>query len=268
MKAFYCKMNTYISSPIACRTTRSVRNLSNRKKIIERFVDKKRRTLDTTIIAHSMFQSGASASAIAASTSLDNLTVGIALGLSGRQVPAWLNFQIATANAGVMALGMLGGSVVGSQVPEWVSQDLPGILFLLLGAAATSDFLFPLLRPNLSNLDSKANYQSRQFEDSDSQEQISILDQVDFSSLRATIPLTFGMCINNLGGGVAAGLAQMSVPLVSTFVCTFSLGFFGSGYIGGNFVRSAATRFQLRTSYVNLIAGLILIQLGLSNLLA
>ena len=30
--------------------------------------------------------------------------------------------------------------------------------------------------------------------------QLALLDKVDFNSFRATIPLTLGMCINNLGG--------------------------------------------------------------------
>lgn len=67
-------------------------------------------------------------------------------------------------------------------------------------------------------------------------------------------------------GGVAAGIANMDIALVSTMVGLFSIGFFAGGLFGGQMVRSSAMRVNLRSSYVSLAAGSLLVMLGVSQL--
>ena len=102
--------------------------------------------------------------------------------------------------------------------------------------------------------------------DSELMGQMAVLERVDFHSFRATIPLTLGMCLNNAGGGVAAGVANLNLYVVTAMVGVFSLSFFAGGYFGGQTVRAAATSVNIRSSYVNLAVGLLLIGMGVEQL--
>eukprot|EP00976_Prorocentrum_cordatum_P110403 1195192-Prorocentrum_minimum.AAC.5 len=60
----------------------------------------------------------------------------------------------------------------------------------------------------------------------------------------------------------------MDLALVTFLVGVFSFGFFGGGIVSGRVARTAAKRVNLRTSYVSLTAGGLLVLVGLSSLLA
>lgn len=227
------------------------------------------------VTMHDMLDS----SLVGASTSLDNLTVGLALGLTGKDVPVSLNLQIAAANALVMALAMVGGEAVSDVLPNWVVNFLPGLVFVALGLAACSEFILELRASRQSTAPTFVRTQSMEESmfspqekplqpvDQQLKNQMALLDKIDFYNVRATIPLTFGMCINNAGGGVAAGIANMDISLVSGLVGLFSVFFFAGGFSGGKIARSAATRMNnIRTSYISFVAGVLLVALGVAQL--
>lgn len=60
--------------------------------------------------------------------------------VAGKNVPVSLNVQIAAANAAVMAVAMAGGTIVSDLLPLRMAQVLPGIVFVFLGLAASSEF--------------------------------------------------------------------------------------------------------------------------------
>ncbi len=97
-------------------------------------------------------------------------------------------------------------------------------------------------------------------------DQVAMLDNVDFYSLQATIPLTLGLCLNNAGGGIAAGIANLDIYTVTCMVGIFSIVFFAGGYFGGKAARAAASRVNINTSYVSLAVGILLVVLGAEQL--
>jgi len=216
---------------------------------------------------------------LGASTSLDNLTVGLSLGLTGKGIPTSLNVQIAVANAVVMAVAMAGGELVSDALPMWVASVLPGLVCIGLGILASSEFFFDMCGPVPAAIRQPVRDDAQeqtalvrigeepyQPVDAQIQNQVALFEKIDFTSVRATVPLTLGLCINNAGGGVAAGIANMDIALVSTMVGLFSIGFFAGGLFGGQMVRSSAMRVNLRSSYVSLAAGSLLVMLGVSQL--
>ena len=136
------------------------------------------------------------------SSSLDNLAVGVSLGVAGLSLP-WTTILIV---AGANSAGMLGAAIVGGLAGERaprIGAAAAALIFLGLGAAELSSLRRPEALSPLSALH------------------------------RRPWVLALPMTLNNLAGGVGAGLA--GAPPGATAACTFlaSAALMGGGHRAG-----------------------------------
>jgi len=225
-------------------------------------------------------------------SSLDSLAVAFALGCSGKEVPFWVNLQIAIAASLVMVIAMAFGDVMSKIFPSWSLDIIPGLVFVVLGVVAASEYIVELmqaehpheqgekvpLNPMADDLDQKelvpesfrtetsTILPARKKATQSVMDALMALDRLDFSDPRTTIPLTVGLCLNNFGGGVAAGLADMNILYICGVSAITSVLFFHFGLVSGHVTRTIASKAHIRTSHVSLVSGLLLLVLGVLQL--
>lgn len=65
---------------------------------------------------------------------------------SGKEVPFWVNLQIAVAASLVMVIAMAFGDVMSKIFPSWSLDIIPGLVFVVLGVVAASEYIVELMQ--------------------------------------------------------------------------------------------------------------------------
>lgn len=190
---------------------------------------------------------------ISISSNIDNIGVGISYGVKGKKFNIPSNITISLVTGVVTYLSMLFGSYIGRLINVEYTDICAGLLLILLGGVS---FIDGGITKKL-NID-RAIFGSRW----------SVLTKNDYESdgnycvgYKETIAIATILSINNIGNGVAAGLAGLNSLVTTVFVMIFSVVSICIGVAMGFRVRL----FYMKINYER-ISGLILVCLGLCEI--
>ncbi|KJG12452.1 manganese efflux pump MntP [Photobacterium iliopiscarium] len=169
------------------------------------------------------------------SSNLDNFVIGLSYGVKNEKIPLTANAIIAFITALITFISMLGGKLVTQLIPNYVSNELGSVIFILMGGwFIGSDLL-------------KKQQQQKQH---------TVLN------FKGAVMLGLLLSINNIGVGILGSITHLDITLVVTL--TFITGMFLT-YAGNHIGHS--TIGNIVGKYNDLISGSLLIMLGMLSLL-
>uniref|UniRef100_A0A7S4P4K2 GDT1 family protein n=1 Tax=Paramoeba aestuarina TaxID=180227 RepID=A0A7S4P4K2_9EUKA len=143
---------------------------------------------------------------LAIGSSVDNLAVGVSLGVSGQRLRPWVNFAIAGSNALGAFLASFGGLWMGEAIPT-LAPLLAGVTFAFLSYSEFSSWYHHEESP-LTKLAAEGVV------------------------IRLAVPMT----LNNLAGGVAGGVAGVSPFVAALSVLVASAVMMWGGHRAGRWL--------------------------------
>jgi len=199
--------------------------------------------------------------ALAATSNVDNIAVGVVYGMSGVRVPFASNLAIAAITAigtlAATALTLPLSGILSSKAADWTS----GTLFVLIGA-------WTLMRQGLHPARRHPRLPSHA--DGGTLETVSMIlrdplqadrDASRHIDLREVLALSAALAMNNFANGLAAGIAGIDPWTLTSLVWVASILTLGIGLFAGDVFR--AGRFG---SYAGCVSGILLIGLGLCRI--
>lgn len=196
---------------------------------------------------------------LAIATSLDSLGVGFAYGLSGTRVRFAAHVCICVVMMAITWMSVAAGNSISHYLPEAVAHSMSAAFFAGIGlwilkplfwkrqqtpqAAASAPGHVPSLTAVLDN------------------PQLADLDESRDIDLREALLLGVALSLNNIGGGISAGLIHLSPFSMASLSVFFNvLCICGGHRVGG---RLGATRLS---RYAQVLSGVLLILVGLWQL--
>ncbi len=184
---------------------------------------------------------------IGAVSNLDNLGVGVALGIRGTRVGAVANVIVAGITMAATAGAVMCGHLLAKLLPSGVTARVGPLIIIAMGLAT---LLTSAHRPRLLRTARAPRGGRRQPRD---------LDGV--VSWREAIVLGVALSMNNLGTGVGAGVS--GVPALAT---TASAGLLSLACVGGGSHLGTAVGRLVLGRHAPLIAGMMLLAVGAAML--
>jgi putative sporulation protein YtaF len=194
---------------------------------------------------------------LAIATSLDSLGVGVAYGLSGTRVRLSAHVCISAIMMAITWASVGLGNHLSRYLPDSLTHLLSAAFFCGIGLW----ILWPLLR------------KKRRTQQSDPPDRAPTLTQVledpqtadrDGSrdiDLREAVLLGFALSLNNIGGGVSAGLIRLSAFWMAFLSVFFNVLCLTGGHLVGRWM--GATRLS---RYAQILSGVLLVMVGLWQL--
>ena len=148
---------------------------------------------------------------LAVGSSVDNLAVGITVGVTGHRLQPWVNGVVASCNAAGTLLASIGGSMMGDTTPT-LAPLLAGSVFMYLGFSEGRSWWLGEESP---------------------------LAQLAAQGLvaRLAVPMT----LNNFAGGVAGGVAGVSPLVAAASVLVASFFLMAGGHSVGRYLDKSLT---------------------------
>lgn len=178
------------------------------------------------------------------SSCLDSMVVGIAYGMRRIKIGIVSNLIIACLTTVGTFLSMLFGKQLATILPSVMANYIGATVLFLFGLSFV-----------IHGLTKKT----------DGMTAFALKSDVDKSGdigKRESVVLALGLTINNIVVGIAASFASVNIILASLFTLIFSIGSLYLGlYLGKNFIGKVLGK------YATLIAGVVLIVLGISQIL-
>jgi putative Mn2+ efflux pump MntP len=148
---------------------------------------------------------------LAFSSNIDNLGVGIAYGIMTRRILLSHNILIGVVSGTGTLLSMVAGEWVNNYMSENVANILGSGILILIG-------LYSIYR-------AVAEGQKKLERDE------SLLnDKPDVVQKREAYALALSLTINNLGGGLGAGISHVPIPLTTLLTMILSVAAIAAGY--------------------------------------
>jgi putative Mn2+ efflux pump MntP len=187
-----------------------------------------------------------SAILIAAVSNLDNLSVGVALGMRARPVTLAPNAIIAAVTMAATAAALTSGRAIAGLLPSTIASDFGAAIIIALGVLTLTAARRTPHRPVATAAGPSVRADRR---------------CKPTVSPREALVLGVGLSLNNIGSGVGAGIAGVS-PLATTLLAgLFSLLAVGGGSrLGWSFGR------LLFADRAQLVAGVLLVGVGAAML--
>jgi putative sporulation protein YtaF len=191
---------------------------------------------------------------IAVVSNLDNLTVGIALGIRPLRVDAIANLIVATVTMIGTAVAMTLGHALSDHLPAPTTHLLGRLTLIAIGAWMTATGAHALRRPTAN-----ASPQAKGDPLTLLHEPLRATEGNHSGTLsdREALVLGAALAINNFASGVPAGAARIPPILVTGLAGTFSLVCVG----GGARLASAFAR-QVAHRYAGALAGVMMLAAG------
>jgi putative sporulation protein YtaF len=191
---------------------------------------------------------------IALASNVDNLTVGIALGMRPVAVSWGANLVIAAVTMLGTAIAVGSGSALTTSLPASWANKLGGVALIVIGAwmvmSAASAWRRRLTAPVTTRYGRLAALR-------DPLSLIATRPQGGALTLREAILLGIGLALNNVASGVPAGAAGISVGLVSGLAGVASL-----VCVGGGARIGSGVSLRIAGPYAPGLAGAMIIAVG------
>lgn len=193
-----------------------------------------------------------SAFLLSLSSCLDNIVVGIAYGMKKTRINFIYNLLIAIITSCGTLISMLSGRLIATVIPVSVAQGLGAAMIILIGIYFILEYFIKRNRYDSSSPDELEIIKS---ENCCEKKQSCCEKSI---SLRETIMLAFALTINNLGIGISASLAGVSIvaTVLLTFVISILTIILGIS-MGYNVIG------RLFGKFASLVSGILMIILGI-----
>jgi putative sporulation protein YtaF len=185
---------------------------------------------------------------IAAASNLDNLGVGVAIGIRGTRIRAIPNLVIAAATMAGTAAAMSSGRALSELVPSPTAAALGALIIVAVGAGTVLASVSAVRAPGRSSMLDRALRRGRR-------------DDAEGISYREALVLGVALSLNNIAAGIGAGVAGLPLLATTLLAGAFSLLCVG----GGSFAGQVVGRL-LPGRRAPLISGLVLLAIGIAML--
>lgn len=210
---------------------------------------------------------------ISVSSNVDSFAVAVSYGIKKVRISISANVLIAIISSLGTFLSMSIGEVVSSYLPQSIANALGSGVLITIGLWGIWETIREGRKDRrLKKHDSKSSHVSR-----DDSQHLRLLDHGDFSytsyienpqradidksgviDAKESIVLALSLTINNVGGGIGAGISGLSVPFVTALTFVLSLLAVVVGYcLGKNF--SA----KLPKTLAGLLSAILIILIGI-----
>ena len=179
------------------------------------------------------------------SANIDAFVLGLSYGFKRQRFPLALNFVVSFITLAGTLLALFAGSFLAAVFPPYISAMLGSLLLMGLGCYYCLKFLFLFLREKPV---CAASHQE---------------GPPVFLSVRETLVLGMALAFNNMGVGIGASFAGLSIPLVGIFTFLLCLLLLLAGNQAG--LKWRPGRFSV---YGDLLSGGIIFLLGGGQLLS
>ena len=190
---------------------------------------------------------------ISLANNLDNTGVGFAYGVARIRLPHLVNLWVSAITFLITASAVAFGSGIGHFLPAQIARCLSATILCTIGAMV----IYPAVKRSRVDRPASTNPISRVLEDPIKAD----ADDSRHIDYREGALLGVALSINNIGGGISAGLVHLSVfwtAILSSVISFFVL------WLGGILGRRlAAGRIA---EYATVLSGLMLIGIGLCQL--
>jgi putative sporulation protein YtaF len=197
---------------------------------------------------------------LAIATSLDSLGVGIAYGLSGTRVRLSAHVCISSVMMAITWTAVACGNQISRFLPDWVTHLLSAAFFVGVGIW----ILAPLARNTWHKRGSahanRPDHPPTLAEVLDNPE-LADRDASRDIDVREALLLGVALSLNNIGGGVSAGMIHISPFGMASWSVFFNVVCLVGGHALGK--KLSGTRLS---SYAQLLSGLLMIAVGLYEL--
>jgi putative sporulation protein YtaF len=197
---------------------------------------------------------------LAIATSLDSLSVGVAYGLSGTRVRLAAHAVISTVMMAITWTAVALGNQISRYLPEFVAHLLSALFFVGIGIWILAPMFRrrPLKEDNVaSDLPAHAPTLTQVLEnpllaDQDASREIDI---------RESLLLGVALSLNNIGGGVSAGLIRLSPFWMAFWSVFFNVVCLTGGHLLGNCLSKSRLG-----DYTQALSGVLMVVIGLWQL--
>jgi len=197
---------------------------------------------------------------LAIATSLDSLGVGIAYGLSGTRVRLSAHVCISTVMMAITWTAVACGNQISRYLADWVTHALSAAFFVGVGIW----ILAPLARKGWRNRRSATaavSHQPPTLADVLDNPELADLDASRDIDVREALFLGVALSLNNIGGGVSAGMIHISPFGMASWSVFFNVLCLTGGHLLGR--KLSGTRLS---SYAQILSGLLMVAVGLYEL--
>ncbi|MGE5456300.1 MAG: manganese efflux pump [Ignavibacteriales bacterium] len=182
---------------------------------------------------------------------LDNLVIGIAYGIKKIKINTIDNIIIASITTLGTLIVMILGMYLKLILPTLITKLLGTIIIIALGLIFIIQNIIEIIKNHNGNINKIIDYAEK-----------TDLNKSGDIDKKEAILIALGLMINNLGIGVVASVAGISIYLTVVFtfivsIITVKVGVLMGSYFFGNFFGKYAT----------LIGGILLVILGLLNII-
>jgi putative sporulation protein YtaF len=190
---------------------------------------------------------------ISLANNLDNTGVGIAYGIARIRLPQLVNLWIAVITFAITASSVAFGSGISRYLAPEIAKYIGATILCVIGLTV----LAPILKRSKSRRDAAANPVRRILEDPMTADR----DDSRHIDYKEGSLLGIALSINNIGGGLSAGLVHLSVFWTALLSAILSFLVLWLGGIAGR--RVATGRLA---DYATILSGVLLISIGLYQL--
>lgn len=180
----------------------------------------------------------------------DSFVIGFNYGVKGVRISSIANSFLSLICLVGTFLSMLLGKFCGHYLNPFVTDALSGLIFVLLGLWMLKGVLHT---PKL---------QRRTREYSENPELVD-KDQSSVIELRESLLIGLILCLNNIGLGIGAGMANISMIMAPLFSALFSFIFIWSGCAIGKRITS-----RWCSKVLEIVAAMLIVALGIKELVA
>ena len=228
---------------------------------------------------------------LSVTSNVDALAVALAYGVKNLKIGLWSNLLISVVSTGGTVLSMSVGAVIGRYLPSSVANFVGSAVLVAIGLwgiwetlerdkkrtqlrAARKKVTRTLVAAGVYSSDFFQTGAATVQEVSDNplaelMEDFSYesflenpekadKDRSGYIDVKESISLAFGLTINNLGGGVGAGISGLNIVMTSILTLTVSVLAIGVGYFMGH--RLAA---NMTSIWTGILSGSLIVALGI-----
>lgn len=191
---------------------------------------------------------------IALVSNLDNLAIGISLGIRSTKIPALSNVIIAVITMAGTYLSMNAGEFISGYISSKSTNLLGAAIILVIGAWSIVNSLCLRNTQSSDSDDHEHVYSNRRPADAN-------VFHKHVISIKESAGLSIALALNNLATGLGAGATGISPIWTTIAVGVFSLLFIG---YGSKFGITVAKSWSVSNSKI--VAGILLILIGIYEL--
>ena len=167
---------------------------------------------------------------ISTSSNIDSFAIAIAYGIRKVRIAILPNLLIASVSSFGTFLSMSLGQTIGGYLPRSISTMLGSGVLISIGILGISTAILQERQRRKIEKYRQENYAKlRSIDPLQTREHyidippIPPINKSRYMTVKESIPLAFSLTINNIGGGIGAGIASLNVPFTTGLTFIFAI---------------------------------------------